>query len=247
MKRFVPYILLALLPRVARAGGVLNILLAGAIAVLSSSASPTAITYSNPSATLTSASTTCTGKGGIPPYVYGWSWASGGAGISIGSSASATTNFTVSGAVANTTYSGVAQCLVSDARPISAPYADVSVSLTRIPLLPPSAGTATLVAGFSSPNLTGYSTSIGIGSLSPSTDYNGHGVPSLLCDSSSGTLSLDVFLPSSNSGYVTGLSINGTLYLTSSATYSYTGAAGIWTWTTSCPLSSGGSYPVFYY
>lgn len=248
MKRVAQALLLALLTQRAFASGMLNILLAGSIAILSSSASPTSLTYSYPSATLTSASTTCTGKGGIPPYTYGWSWASGGASIGIDSATSATTAFTVSAAAVNTTYSGVAQCQVTDARPVPSPYSNgVSVSLTRIPLLPPSEGTATLVAGSSAPDV-GYSSGLGIGSLSPSTDYNGFAVTAILCVTSDDVLTLVVTQPSSNSGYVTTLSLNGTLLATSSATYTYSSPHGTWSWSsTPCPFTSGDSYPVLYY
>lgn len=246
MKRLAPWALLALIPRAVFAGGVLNVLLAGAIAVLTVSSSPTSISYSYPAASFTSGSTTCSGHGGIPPYTYGWSWASGGTSISINSPSGASTSFTVSGAAVNTTYSGVAQCRATDARPVSSPYADVSISLTRIPLLPPSAGSATLVAGSAS-GYAGYNTSLSIGSLSSTTDYSGYSVRAIYC-SSAAKLIVDVGQPSSNSGYITDVSVNGTVYPTSGASYSYLTSYGEWTWTGSgCPFVSGNSYPVFYY
>lgn len=239
--------LLGILPSVALASGVLDVLIGGSILPLTSSASPTSLSYTAPGATLTTGSTTCAGHGGVVPYGFGWSWGTGGSGITINSASSATTSFTVSSAAVNTTYSGTAQCLVTDARPATAPYSDVSVSLTRIPLLPPSLGTASLVAG-SNANFTGYSQTLAIGSLSPSTDYNGNFVYTIECQPAVDLLYLVVSQPSSNSTYVTGLNINGTTYLTSAATYTYNSTLGQWEWgATPCPMTSGNTYPVYYY
>lgn len=255
MKRCLPYILAALLPQAALAGGVLNILLAGAIQYLTASASPTSITYSFPSATLTSSSTTCSGHGGIPPYSYGWSWASGGASIGINSASSAITSFTVTGAAVNTTYSGVAQCAATDARPVTSPFSSgVSVSLTRIPLLPPSVGSATLTGGTDGSSY-GYSGIAGdlFGSLSPSTDYNGRFVEALYCgNSGTGPLSLSIDQPSSNSSYFNTISINGVHGLLNlgsvTASYSYSSPYGTWIWSSiACPFSLGSGTPVLYY
>ena len=250
MKRFAPYALLALLPRAAFAGGVLNILLAGAVAALLASASPSSITYNHPGATFTSGSSaTCAGHGGFPPYTYGWSWASGGASISIDSASSAATTFTVTGAALNTTYSGVAQCRATDSRPLPSLYSGgVSISLTRIPLLPPAVGVATLV-GAGSGSYFGYSNTASygfFGSLSPSTDYSGYAVNALFCAGTANLL-LQIQQPSSNSSYITDLSVNGTLFPTSGAAYGYTSPNGTWSWPTgSCSLTAG-SNSVYYY
>ena len=241
-------VLLSVLPKVALAGGVLNILLAGAIATLTVSASPSSITYAFPSANLTSSSATCTGAGGVPPYSYAWSWASGGTGIIINSASSSSTSFTVTGATVNSTYTGTAHCTATDMRPVTSPFSGVvSISMSRIPLLPPFVGTATMVAGQAASE-TGYDTNAQtIGSLSPSTDYNGNPVAGVFCHTGSLTLEIPQLPP--NQFYITTLSVNGTLYAESSASFSYTAPYATWTWTSaaSCPFINGSSYPVYYY
>jgi hypothetical protein len=245
-------LVLALLPQAVSATGVLNVLL-GLTAVLSAIVTPASITLSEPGTTLTSATATCTGRGGSPGYTYAWSWASGGSGITINAASNAATTFTVGAPVVNTTYSGTAQCTVTDIRPKSAVSSGVPISLTRIPLFPPSLGSATLVAGGVTvgPNTYyGYFPAVSIGTLSPSTDYNGYTVQEIYWTTNGSTtqLILAVGQSASNSTYITDLSINGTLYATASAGYTYSGGAGIWTWTgVSDPFSPGSSYPVLYY
>lgn len=246
MKRFLQAALLTLCAQEAFATGILNVLLAAGILPLTSSVSPTSVTYDYPAASFTSSSTTCSGAGGAAPYTYAWSFASGGTGITITNPSSATTSFSGSGIPVNTTYSGVAQCQVTDLRGYTSPYSDFSVSLSHIPLLPPSLGTATLVAAQNFSAIGYYSGSYG--SLSPAVDYNGNTVTELRCTvSTGGYLYLRITQPSSDQTYITALSINGILYAESSATYSFTGTSGLWAWNISCPMVSGNTYNVFYY
>jgi hypothetical protein len=97
---------------------------------VSASASPTSESASGASASEVTGSSTVSASGGLGPYTYSWGWISGGAGITIGSPTSATTNFTAGSLASGQTVSGTARCTVTDSFGQTA-TADVTVSLSR--------------------------------------------------------------------------------------------------------------------
>jgi len=78
------------------------------------SISPQAVSSSGTATTQNTPSTTVTPTGGSGLFTFAWVWASGGAGITINDPNSATSNFTATGMTQGDTYSGLAQCTVTD-------------------------------------------------------------------------------------------------------------------------------------
>ncbi len=105
------------------------------VTTVSASVSPNSISDSDSSSDITAGTPVVTASGGSGAYTYAWSWQSGGADIAIDSPTSDSTNFTVSSATSGDTYSGTAQCVVTDGYGQTATVT-VAVSITRLaPLL----------------------------------------------------------------------------------------------------------------
>ena len=81
---------------------------------LTVTASPSSRTKYGTAADQTTASVTTSASGGTSPYTYLWSWDSGGTGITINSTTSATTTFTATGMAIDEIRTGYAICTVTD-------------------------------------------------------------------------------------------------------------------------------------
>lgn len=99
---------------------------------LSAFASPTSVSASDDdqNGSATTNSTTVTPSGGTGGYTYAWTFASGGSGISITSSTSASTTFSATSLTTGETRTGLARCTVTDGAATTFAV-DVSVSITR--------------------------------------------------------------------------------------------------------------------
>lgn len=101
-----------------------------ASSALSAVVTPGSATASGTGSTQTSNSVGVTALGGTAPYTYLWTFTSGGTGITITSSTSASTTFSASGLSAGDVKSGTARCRVTDN--VAATYdVSVTVNLTR--------------------------------------------------------------------------------------------------------------------
>lgn len=92
--------------------------------------SPSSETSSSVAANQTTGISTVTASNGSGAYTYAWAWASGGAGLIINSPSAAATSFSGNGLVTGS-YSGVAQCTVTDGFGQTTSVT-VSVSFTRV-------------------------------------------------------------------------------------------------------------------
>jgi len=211
------------------------------VSIVSASVSPSSQTSSANASTQTTGTSTVSASGGSGSYTYGWGWISGGAGISINDPFSVATNFTASGMTLGQTYSGVAQCTVTDGYGQTA-QASVSVTISYTAI-----GSATIQMGFVDENP---------GPPAPDFRFYGYNegspfVGSVVSQSIPiGTLASAVTEWDTPSGgvttYTTFLSINaatnpGPSYFTTmvtplgnltsaSATYSYSGGVASWQW-----------------
>lgn len=76
---------------------------------------PTTQSSSSALTTQTTGTSTVSVAGGVAPYAFSWVWSSGGTNIAINTPTISATSFTGSSLVNGNTYSGVAQCTVTDA------------------------------------------------------------------------------------------------------------------------------------
>jgi hypothetical protein len=97
---------------------------------LAASAAPSAISKTDSGSSITTASTTVTATGGTAPYTYSWVRTSGSTLITANSASAATTTFTGTPLVNNTTYDAVFRCTVTD-NAAATKTVDVTVSITR--------------------------------------------------------------------------------------------------------------------
>ncbi len=97
---------------------------------LAASAAPSAISKTDSGSSITTASTTVTATGGTSPYTYAWTRISGSTLITADSASAATTTFTGTPLVNNTTYDAVFRCTVTDSA-AATKTVDVTVSITR--------------------------------------------------------------------------------------------------------------------
>lgn len=102
--------------------------------------------------------------GGSGSYTFSWSWASGGSGITIvpsGSPSGISASFTATGMTAGDTYTGVAQCLVTDTITTDTTTCNVSISIACYAALSAAASpTSVSVTGASGTETTGTCTVI---------------------------------------------------------------------------------------
>jgi hypothetical protein len=224
------------------------------VSMPSAVASPSSELSHGVGTTQTTGASTVTASGGTTPYVYSWTWASGGAHIGINTPNAATTSFTGSAMSSGNTYSGVARCTVTDAYGQQA-IASVSVTIQCGNLYQGTmvAGAVQIDEGDPYPIVVGTGYNNSIGSLSPTTDQNGRTISSLIVVSTTAfrgapitsnlTLSI-VSTTNPTQSYFTTLEIGGYGNLTSaSATYAYSAGIATWTWT-SGPFTSGTHYSV---
>jgi hypothetical protein len=128
---------------------------------------PTTINAAGTNANVTTGTVTGTAANGQAPYVYLWSWQSGGAGITINTPASAATTFTGSGLAYGGSNSGVALLTVTDNFGQMA-TATCAVSVERATELLASASPTSLsYTGASSSETTASSTVTPAGGISP--------------------------------------------------------------------------------
>lgn len=108
----------------------------------------------------------------------------------------------------------------------------------------PSTYTGTLVAGDLGGTIDGYLPQSSVGSLSPTSDPQGHTIADLFYTVSSGLLQLDFSGFTSDPGvnYFTRLQISSSIYTPSS--YSYSGGTATWKWSTTDQFASGNSYTI---
>jgi hypothetical protein len=97
---------------------------------LGAAAAPSAISKTDSTSSITTVSTTVTPTGGTAPYTYAWTRISGSTLITANSASSATTTFTGTPLVNNTTYDAVFRCTVTD-NVAATKTVDVSVSIRR--------------------------------------------------------------------------------------------------------------------
>lgn len=80
---------------------------------------------------LTTGNVTATPVNGATPFTYAWTWASGGTGLTITASTSATTAVSATGLAVDETRTGVLRCTITDNAAATATV-DVSVQITRV-------------------------------------------------------------------------------------------------------------------
>jgi hypothetical protein len=106
---------------------------------------------------------------GKAPYTYAWSWQSGGTGITIDTAAAATTAFTATGILPGQTFSGTAQCAVTDSFGTTV-NALIPISITCATLVTMSvSSTSQVVNGATAVLITGFVTGSAAGGVGPYT------------------------------------------------------------------------------
>lgn len=108
--------------------------------------------------------------GGSGSYTYAWSWLSGGAGITIGSPTADSTSFSATTLTPGQTFSGVAQCTVTDTVTTLVTTCALPVSLIRVSLPVATPVPAALFATGATDNVTsGQEQAVGSGGGAPYT------------------------------------------------------------------------------
>lgn len=107
-------------------------------------------------------------------------------------------------------------------------------------------GTLTAAAGS---GYIGLVPSLSLGSISPTTDSNGHTISQLytFLNTGTGVYTTTLSIASSSSlgaTYFTTLTINAHSLAASSASYAYSGGNSTWTWASTGALTATGSYPL---
>lgn len=193
--------------------------------LISASVSPGSQSSAGSSTTQTTGASTVSASGGSGSYSYGWTWASGGTGLTINSPYSAATSFTGSGMTLGNTYSGIAQCTVTDG------YGQTAVVTVSVQIVCRDLYSGTLTAGgFTSPTVsfTGYEQGQ-YGTLSPATDVNGNTITLIGVSSAYGGRLMEVAIVSASqlgAGYLTTVVVNGQSISMSGASYSYNASTG---------------------
>lgn len=213
------------------------------VSEVSASVSPETLSSNGTATSQTTGAATVSASGGSGSYTYEWAWQSGGAGIGINSPAANATSFTASGMTPGDTYSGVAQCTVTDGYGQQT-IVTVGVSIACVAL--------SLVAAENTYEgefpFIGYIEG-GAGSLTPDTLSDGRQVVGLgELDSASIYLEIVGFPSNPGATYIETMTINGATYYGSSATFSASGAGETWscqwTWPKQNDLTIGTTYPV---
>lgn len=199
------------------------------VSAVSASVSPGSLDPT-PSTAATQSTGTCTvsASGGSGTYTYAWTWQSGGGSIAINSPSSATTSFTGSGMVGGNTYSGTAQCIVTDAY---GQTATVTVSVSIVCQLAPLNFTITAGTHSGASSFTGYSGSTG--SISGNALPGGQSVSAIYYTGTSpanNVVSITGFSSDPGASFFFSVVANGLTLDTSTATHTFTGTTASWTW-----------------
>lgn len=224
------------------------------VSLVTAVAAPTSQTVSGFAPSLSTGVSTVTASGGSGSYTYAWAWSTGGVDLAINSPSARATSFTSSGLVEGQTATGVARCTITDG------YGQTTTVTVSVSVRYGYLYQGTMVAGEKTTVITpghdlfssGYSPSIAIGSLTPTTDLNGKTIGELVTSASTGTSTETTFLQiasATNPGqnYFTTITISPAtteVFTSASATYSYAGGIATWSWTNAYTFTSGDSYSV---
>lgn len=179
---------------------------------LSASAAPPAQTSAGTATSQNTGSSSVTVLGGSGSYTYAWTWLTGGTGLTINAPSLATTNFTGAAMTPGNTYSGTAQCLVTDTISTNTTTCQVTVSITCYGTLSASCSpSSTSVTGASASETTGSVTvtpSGGSGSYTYSWTWQSGGAGIAITASTSATTNF------TGSGLSAGQTLTGTALCT---------------------------------
>lgn len=211
---------------------------------VSASSSPSSQSSTGQATTQTTGVSTVSASGGSGTYSYAWSWASGGGNLSINSISSAATSFTASGMTAGNTYSGVAQCKVTDGYGQTT-TCTVSVSVSCV-ISTWDFDITGAYQGSGEGETFGYAQG-GYGSGTGLT-LDGYTITTVATLLVAGAFALYIsgFSASPGAGYFNKLTFNGTVLEASAATFSYDDGVATWFWTLSAgsgPWNTSGSTP----
>lgn len=130
--------------------------------------SPLSLSVTGAAAAESTGGATVSVLGGSGSYTYAWTWLSGGAGITINAPTANVTNFSATALAPGQTFSGIAQCVVTDTVSHLTTSCAVPVSLIRVSLPVATPTPPTIVASGASANVTsGQEQAIGSGGGSP--------------------------------------------------------------------------------
>lgn len=206
--------------------------------LVSASVSPDSQSSSGTATSQTTGISTVTASGGSGSYTYSWGWISGGTNLAINSLNSAATSFTGSGMAQGNTYSGTAQCTITDGYGQQT-YVSVTVEIECT--LPPQSNFS-ITAGAQS-FFVGYEQG-GFGSIT-NPDLNGGAVLYSLVDDTAPAVILEIEGESAApaSDFFTSLVTNGNTFTASSASYTSDGNTATWSWSGSAGFVEGDTYP----
>ena len=141
----------------------------GSVPIVSISPASIALTGTGSNILTQAAMASVSPGSGKAPYTYAWSWHSGGTGITIDTAASATTAFTATGILPGQTFSGTAQCAVTDSFGTTV-NALIPISITCATLVTMSvSSTSQVVNGATAVLITGFVTGTAAGGVGPYT------------------------------------------------------------------------------
>ncbi len=218
-------------------------------APLTASINPSTLSANSGTTLLTTNSATVNVSGGVAPYNYNWSfsWATNadGATATIGSSNSATSDFSATGVLPGNTDTGVATCTITDANGqtatasvnIAFTYSATAISITAEDLKYSNqwgggVGYATQHFAYSG------------GALNSDTGFvNGIAPVQVAQDSSGAYLALGNFTADPGQSSLVSITVNGVTLSGSTAQYNYYNGVAQWSWFgKTFNFSAGGQY-----
>ena len=202
------------------------------VTLVSLSVSPSALDASGTATTQTTGAATATPSGGAAPYIYTWSWITGGSGLTINSVTAAATTVTGAGMTRGDNYTGTLQCQVQDA------YGQQATASTSVDIVCDYIGSALITSGVLDARfgavLYGYESGE-VGALVNSSIPAGTLFAAVtVLDGGAYTTYLEISAASdpTQSYFSTLVTFVGSQYnlSTSSAAYTYSGGVAQWAW-----------------